>query len=325
MSGNKRAASPTNAAEGVPAQRMRLAATEAAPADQPSDVRPLLSAAQRCAADSLALLFGFVGLKELARAVQTCRAWLATAAKDQPRGLTRAFDQANQLAAVCVSSSPFRRHIACITVGEWCSLSVDRLAQLRHLPNLTGLKAHLSWLNEKGERALADLKAAFPPHLRELHLNLTDDHTTAARQLLLNALPAMQEQESDTALISALSACPALTDLTVQWESCSEPFRSRLMQAVPRLRTLRFEGCSLPALRVLRHVPRLKELSLIKCPDMHAGHVVGLGAFVPRLESLTLEECDSPLLDKDERQLLTPPGALGLPRLREFNYRPSSV
>ena len=80
MSGGKRAASPTTAAADMPAQRRRLSATDAAAADPPAAVRPPLSAAQRCAADALTLVFGFIDLKELAGAARTCKAWLAAAA-----------------------------------------------------------------------------------------------------------------------------------------------------------------------------------------------------------------------------------------------------
>jgi hypothetical protein len=64
---------------------MRLAG--AAAADPPSTVRSPLSAAQRCAADALVLVFGFMDLKELAGTARACKAWLAAAAKEKPRGL----------------------------------------------------------------------------------------------------------------------------------------------------------------------------------------------------------------------------------------------
>ena len=451
---------------------MRLAATAAAPAAPPATVRPPLSAAQRCADDTLTLVFAFVGLKELARAARTCRAWLATTAKDQPRGLTRAFDQVNQLAAVCVSSSPFRRHIACITVGEWCSLNFNQLAQLRQLPELTALSARLSamdlkrLMDEAGGGALAQLKAAFPPRLRRLTLVLPKVHSAATWQLQLDALPAMeglqelsliagvdavpghstalslepllqlprlthlewsvgnltmpqmiikqiatlqsfipgcfswssvqltalcrpphrlqrlqefnpclpsidaammadlvslpeltaigssfareaysflprfprlrslsvtlkswldaaQQAQHSSLLVSALPACSALTDLTLEYRECSEFFGDLLMRAVPRLRSLAFEDCSLPSLRFLRHAPNLRELSLLECRDLRVGHVIGIGAFAAQLECLTVRCCAGLQLDEAEQQLLTPPGALGLPRLREFKYRPS--
>jgi len=41
---------------------------------------------------------------------------------------------------------------------------------------------------------------------------------------------------------------------------------------------------------------------------------------LPQLELLTLHCCEGLQLDEVERRLLTPPGALGLPHLREFSY-----
>ena len=91
------------------------------------------------------------------------------------------------------------------------------------------------------------------------------------------------------------------------------------MQAVPRLRSLHLIECSLPSLRFLRHAPKLKELFVFSCKDVRPGHVVGIGAFAPQLEFLSVQDCEG-LLDEAEQQLLTPPGALGLPHLREFDY-----
>ena len=106
---------------------------------------------------------------------------------------------------------------------------------------------------------------------------------------------------------------------------CTESFGSQLMQAIPRLRTLRFYSCTLPSLRFLRHAPNLEDLSFGNCKGVRSGHVIGIGAFAPQLQSLRLEECAGLHLDEAEQQLLTPPGALGLPRLREFHYLPPFI
>ena len=58
----------------------------------------------------------------------------------------------------------------------------------------------------------------------------------------------------------------------------------------------------------------------MNCTRVHLGHVVGIGALAPRLERLRVQECDGLRLDETERLLLTPPGALGMPRLRQFHY-----
>jgi hypothetical protein len=92
------------------------------------------------------------------------------------------------------------------------------------------------------------------------------------------------------------------------------------MQAVPRLRTLGFSFCSLLSLRFLRHAPNLKELSLRFCDHVRPDHVLGIGSFAPQLEWLSVQECAGLRLDEAEQRLLTPPGALGLPQLREFKY-----
>jgi hypothetical protein len=138
---------------------------------------------------------------------------------------------------------------------------------------------------------------------------------------LKRLLPA-QQAERNALLVSALSACPALTDLTLRHFDCSDSFGIQLMQAVPRLRTLRFHDCSLPALSCLRHAPHVVDLRFEHCKALRLSHVVAIGAFAPQLESLTFEFCDGLQLDEAEVQLLTPPGALGLPRLRGFHYRP---
>ena len=472
VSGSKRAASPTNAATEMPAQRMRL--SEAAAANPLAAVRPRLSPAQRCAADALTLVFGFIEMKELVHAALTCREWYSAAAKDQPRGLSLELEQADQLADLCTSSSPFKTHISRIVFGRRSSsLSFVQLAQLCYLPELAALEVRLNaagltrMILEDGWRsALAELQAAFPPTLRELTLVLsTSDHSPASCQLLMEALPVMQQLEGlslmtslsagetadltldpllhlphlthltldicdlteehlwfikqistlryfdsaggwtadqlsalcrpahrlqqlqelilrDTVvdetvmaelvclpsltslepefldadafaflprlahlqrirvqlrrgseaaqqaersarLVSALSACPALADLILTSGECTESFGSQLMQAVPRLRSLAFEDCSLPSLRFLRHAQNLKKLCLLGCRDVRVGHVIGIGAFAAQLECLTVRCCAALRLDEAEQRLLTPPGAFGLPHLLEFNYHSS--
>ena len=475
LSGTKRAASATNAVAQTPAQRMRLSATAAAAANPLAAVRPRLSPAQSCAADTLTLVFGFVELKEMTRAARTCKAWLATAAKEKPRGLSWTFWRAERLAAVCTSSSPLKRHIARVVCRRSsCLLSPTQLAQLRQLPELTALSARLSAMDlkrlmedEEGGRALAELMAAFPPRLRRLTLVLPKARTAALWQLLLDALPAMkgleqlsltpavdiepshsaemslepllqlprlthlerdlgrltvsqlriiqqistlqsfslgvarwsaaqlsalcrpphrlqQLQEVDlrwtdineaamaeliclpalttlqpdslapsaiaflprlprlqrlrlclgsiayaasreaekSALVSALSACEALTHLTLAYGECTESFGDQLisMEAVPRLRSLVIYSCSLPSLRFLAHAPNLKKLCLLGCKDVRPGHVVDVGAFAPQLQRLRVEDCPGLQLDDAEERMLTPPGALGLPRIHEFDY-----
>ena len=120
-------------------------------------------------------------------------------------------------------------------------------------------------------------------------------------------------------MLSALPACPALTDLTLEVQDFPDSFCEQLVKAVPRLRSLRFDFCSLLSLRFLRHTPNLRKLSLYACTELRCGHVLGVGSFAPQLECLRVEDCD-PQLNQAEVRLLTPPGALGLPRLREFRY-----
>jgi hypothetical protein len=453
----------------MPAQRMRLA--DAAAADPPAATLSPLSAAQRCAADTLTLVFGFVELEEFVPAARTCKAWLVAAAKEKPRGLIRSFEQARQLRAFCESSSPFKKHISRIDCSDKFSIDLTRLTQLSQLTELTALNVQLNvadvtrLMDAEGGGALAALQAAFPPKLRELTMSMPTAQT-AVCQLLLDALPAMagleqlslddaaadqtaealslepllqlprltrlkwligylavpqlliikqiatlqffdpgtddwlpdqlsafcrpphrlqrleeikmhntdidaammadlvclpaltslephflassafallprfpqlqrlsaslgsgddaldQQAERSALLVSALTACPALIDLTLNRGECSESFCGQLMQAVPRLRALRFETCYLPSLRFLRHVPNLKRLTLLDCRSVRVGHVIGIGAFASQLESLSLDNCAGLRLDKAEVQLLTPPGALGLPHLREFYYYP---
>jgi hypothetical protein len=447
---------------------------EAATADPPAATLSPLSAAQRCAADTLTIVFGFAELKEMARAARTCKAWLAAAAKEKPRRLTRKIGpgRADRLAAVCASSSPFKKHISRVVCSEYfSSLGLSELSALSRLPELTALEVEPDaedlkrLMDEESEGALAEVKAAFPPNLRDLRLWANEEHPAQVWQLLLDALPAMKGLErltlardddepdpspalslepllqlsrlthltwhigrltvsqlqiikqiatlqflhpglagwsaaqlsalcrpphrlqqlqdlklygadqfemadlvslpaltslenvftagafaflprftrlqrlsvsmdsdddpdqqalgEDSALlVSAVSACSALTDLTIRSGECSESFGSQLMQAVPRLRTLGFSFCSLLSLRFLRHAPNLKNLSLHLCKHVRSGHVTGLGSFAPQLESLTVEYCDGLLLDEAEVQMLTPPDAIGLPHLRELLYRP---
>jgi hypothetical protein len=136
---------------------------------------------------------------------------------------------------------------------------------------------------------------------------------------------AAQQAEDNAMLVSALPACPALTDLTLEYRECSESFGDQLMQAVPRLRSLLLQHCSVPSLRFLRHAPNLIELCLFDCDDVRLGHVIGLGSFAPQLEFLHLEDCAGLQLDEAEQRMLTPPGALGLPHLRTFTYIPAET
>ena len=470
LSGSKRAISPTTGALEEAAQRPRLS-------DPPAAVRPLLSPAQSCATDTITLVFGFSKFDELVFAAQTCRAWLAAAAKGKPRGLHCRINEADQLADLCAGSSPFKRHISrVVCCGSYFSLGLDQLAQLSELPGLTELEVQLSaaalhlLLEEEGGGALAAVTAAFPRRLQELTLLVSLDHWEDACQLMVDALPAMkelehltmdrafeedgdlsatlalapllqlprltqlswgigrltesqlrvikqistlqhfdpgegkmasaqlsalcrpphrlqrllqiglwntavdaaamvgliglpsltaieprhlapaayahlprfprlrslsvsldsgadsdQQAEHNALLVSALSACSALTDLTLTSGECSESIGSRLLQAVRRLRTLSLHDCSVPSLRFLRRGQNLKELCLFNCKDVRPGHVIGVGAFAPQLERLSVEFCAALRLDEAEVRLLSPPGALGLPRLREFDYRPTLI
>ena len=424
-----------------------------------------LSPAQRCAGDALALAFEFLELKELAGVTQTCKTWLTAAAKEKPRELTLNFEHGDRLGDLCASRSALRRHIGGISLPGGPT-SLQQLGCLQSLPSLSSLRvqlcaAELAALVQQQPAAgrdppLAQLRAAFPPRLRDLTLLITDAHSAEARQLLLDALPAMaglerlslipaadkvsvrpallsldpllqlphlayltlftggltvpqlrtvnqiaslrsfdhhrgswnedqlaafcrpphrlqQLEELNlrktfvyeeamaellclpaltalepgfiapeacaflprfprlqrlrvrgrfsvmNVLISAVIACPTLTDLTLSDGKCPESFGDQLMKAVPRLRSLTFKFCSLPSLRFLRHAPHLKELSLICCRRVRPGHAVGLGSFAPQLERVGLERCDCPL-DEAEVRMLTPPGALGLPQLREFTF-----
>ena len=76
--------------------------------------------------------------------------------------------------------------------------NVETLRQLSALPSLTKLSVSLKaadlqrLMEERGsEQALADLGAAFPPRLRSLDLWLSNSHSAAAAQLLVDALPAL--------------------------------------------------------------------------------------------------------------------------------------
>jgi hypothetical protein len=187
-----------------------------------------------------------------------------------------------------------------VEMGE-TTLDAAVMVELVHLPSLTSLS--LYWFTSGA--------FAFLPHfprLQRLGVSLGRDDGS-------------DPQSVDIALLaSALSACTYLTDLRLMSGECSESTGSQLLQAVPRLRTLAFEFCSLPSLRFLLHTPNLKELSLFECTDVRPGHMVGIGAFAPQLEWLSVQECAGLRLDEAEQQLLTPPGALGLPHLREFEY-----
>lgn len=173
------------------------------------------------------------------------------------------------------------------------------MADLMCLPALTALEPH----------SFAPGAYAFLPRLPAL-------------QLLTVSLPSGQNEAQqaghDALLVSSLSACPALTHLTLAGHACTELFGEQLPEVVPRLRSLRFDSCSLPSLRFLQHASHLEELRLFDCDNVRIGHVVGIGVLVPHLEWLTVEECDG--LQLHERWMLTLPGAFGLPRLREFKY-----
>ena len=100
------------------------------------------------------------------------------------------------------------------------------------------------------EQALAELKADFPAQLRELHLYPTDDHTTAVRQLLIDALPAMPR-------IETLVWCDAKYCEYRDYESLSF---DALLQ-LPQLTHLECVfGISLQQLAVVKQLPALRKL-----------------------------------------------------------------
>ena len=259
MSCGKCADSSANAAEEASAQRMRLNSSAAA-ADPPSAVRPPLSAAQSCADDPLTLAFGFIELKELAHAGRTCRAWLAAAAKEKPRGLHLWIIRAERLAALCASSLSLKKHISSADCSRSsCTLSLHHLAQMRQLPELTGLGVRLSaadlqrLMDEEGGAALAAVRAAFPPNLRELALSLPQAHSAATWQLLLqlDALPAMKELEE-------LSLTPASEE--------SAALSLEPLLQLPRLThlTLGINGQTLAQLQIIKQISTLQDF---KCFD----------------------------------------------------------
>ena len=123
-------------------------------------------------------------------------------------------------------------------------------------------------------------------------------------------------------LDSSLRACPALTEISIDDDECSEATGERLLRALPHLRHLSFSEVTLPSLRFLRHAPpSLTELMFFGCSDLRVGHILALGTLLPQLESLVLRDHgDYGMLDELEQQALTPPGAVGLPNLRSFDY-----
>jgi len=207
---------------------------------------------------------------------------------------------AAQLSAFC---RPPHRLQQLEDVGlRWTDVDEAAMTELVCLPALTTLQPD----------SLAPSAIAFLPRFPRLQ----------RLRLCLGSIGYAASREAEkTALISALSACATLAHLTLAYGECTESFDDQLMEAVPQLRSLRFHGCSLRSLRFLLHLPNLTELSLISCNSVNTFHVVGVGAFAPQLERLRVQECYGLHLDEAERRLLTPPGALGLPRLRELKYR----
>lgn len=121
---------------------------------------------------------------------------------------------------------------------------------------------------------------------------------------------------------SSLRACPALTSITVKDNEDSMAVGQRLFKAVPRLRELSFRSVIVTSLRFLHHSSSLTDLEFDNCSDLRSGHILALGKLVPQLERLVVRHCGR-LLDEFEVQLLTPPGAIGLPHLRCFMYEAS--
>jgi hypothetical protein len=105
---------------------------------------------------------------------------------------------AGSASALCRSGSPLLRHVGTVALDNDDSPSLALMQQLHALPSLTALRAalgsaELQRLQEQnGAQALADLRSAFPPCLRELSLS---NCTPAAIQLLLDALRALAQLE----------------------------------------------------------------------------------------------------------------------------------
>ena len=174
------------------------------------------------------------------------------------------------------------------------------MAALTRLPGITRIK-HTESMHLDAFPMLPRL-----PHLQRLVLNLP---------VFANCSGVDRE-----ILDSSLRACPQLTEVATEDGECSEAVGERLLRALPHLRKLSIVEASIPSLRFLRHAPNLKDLEFDECKDLRPGHVVGIGTFVPQLECLSAVFCADLLLDEAEEQMLTPPRAIRLPRLREFRY-----
>jgi hypothetical protein len=127
--------------------------------------------------------------------MRVCRQWRTAASKGTPRAVRLPLDAGS---ASALRGSPLLRHIGTVALDNDDSLSLALMQQLHALPGLTALRAalgsaELQRLEEQnGAQTLADLRSAFPPHLRELSLS---NCTPAASQLLLDALPALAQLE----------------------------------------------------------------------------------------------------------------------------------
>ena len=227
--------------------------------------------------------------------MRSCRDWHSAAARGPSRDFHLSLDFVC-LASLCSSRcSPLRRNVASVSVLPRGGLMLlDALRLLRLLPSLTGLEAtlyadELHWLQlEQGNaRALADLKAAFPPQLRTLKLTLPAVNSPADRQLLLDALPTMTQLEvlalrenndissaTDPEALRSLSLqpllqLPHLTHLRIGIERLSAD-QLALVKQISSLRVLQADDIRWNAAQLLelsRPPHRLQQLEEIRTPD----------------------------------------------------------
>jgi hypothetical protein len=148
-----------------------LSATTAAAAAMP------LSVAQRCAQDSLSVVFSFChGISHAAAAAQTCRSWYATATLRQSSCRAKvSLDRAGFLQQQQMLQSPLRVHITALELGN---VNDEILFQLpARCPQLEELKVCLddAWvipLTSSDAGAASFNAHVWPSSLRSLDLGL---------------------------------------------------------------------------------------------------------------------------------------------------------
>jgi hypothetical protein len=209
-----------------------------------------LSNAQRCAQDSLSIIFSFCqGISHAAAAAQTCRSWRAAATLRQSS--CRANVTLNGAAFLQMLQSPLCCHLSRLVVAD--VIRGNDLLQLHaRCPQLEGLTVHVDGpslvpLTDSDARVAAFNARAWPSSLRSLGFAVNGDRADgeqAGFQCLINSLPSSASRLHSFTLstlerLATLDLAPLLQLTQLTHLATSRSLSPHLLAVVKQLHTLR--------------------------------------------------------------------------------------